>query len=59
MPRVKEAEEISEPLELESLEGVSHPCGCQEPNAGPLEGQQVFLTTEPSLQPSDCFFYLQ
>ena len=56
MPRVKEAEEISEPLELE---GVSHPCGCQEPNAGPLKGQQVFLTTEPSLQPSDCFFYLQ
>ena len=27
------------------------PCGCWELNPGPLQEQQVFLTTEPSLQP--------
>ena len=26
-------------------------CGCWELNLGPLEEQQAFLTTEPSLQP--------
>lgn len=27
--------------------------GCQEPNSGPLEDQQVFLITEPALQPRE------
>jgi hypothetical protein len=26
------------------------PCGCWEPNPGPLEGQSTFLTAEPALQ---------
>ena len=27
------------------------PCASGEPNPGPLQDQQVFLTAEPSLQP--------
>jgi hypothetical protein len=38
---------ISDPLELESQTVMS---GCCELNLGPLEGQPVFLTAEPSLQ---------
>ena len=32
-------------------DGCESPSGCWELNSGPLEGQLVFLTTEPSLQP--------
>ena len=32
-------------------DGYESPSGCWELNSGPLEGQLVFLTTEPSLQP--------
>jgi len=37
----------SDPMELVE----SHCMGCWELNPGPLEGQQVFLTVEPPLQP--------
>ena len=36
-------------------DGCEPPCGCWELNLGPLEEQSVFLTTEPSLQPSFTF----
>ena len=37
-------------------DGGEPPCGCWEPNPGPLRGQQVLLNTEPSLQPQAfCF----
>lgn len=41
-------------------EGIScePPCGYWELNSGPLIEQLVFLTTEPSLQPSVVIFYL-
>jgi len=31
-------------------DGCEPPCGCWELNSGPLEGQLVLLTSEPSLQ---------
>jgi hypothetical protein len=31
--------------------GCEPPCGCWDLNSGPLEGQSMLLTTEPSLQP--------
>lgn len=31
-------------------------CGCREPNWGLLEGQPLFLTTEPLLQPLFIYF---
>jgi hypothetical protein len=34
------------------IDGSEPPCGCWELNSGPLEEQSVFLTFEPSLQPS-------
>jgi hypothetical protein len=34
------------------------PCGCWEPNPGPLQGQRVLLTTKPSLQPYFQLFVL-
>ena len=37
------------------IDGCEPPCGCWELNSGPLEEQSVLLTTEPSLQPYDCF----
>ena len=36
-----------------TIDGCEPPYGCQELNSGPLEEQQVLLTTEPSLQPCD------
>ena len=33
------------------IKGSEPPCGCWELISGPLEGQSVFLTAEPSLQP--------
>ena len=39
-------------------DGCVPPCGCWELNSGPLEGQPVLLTTEPSLQPSSFSFSL-
>jgi len=35
---------------------VSHHVGCWDLNSGPLEGQSVFLTAEPSLQPQSRYF---
>ena len=32
-------------------DGCEPPCGCWELNSGPLEGQSVLLTAEPSRQP--------
>jgi hypothetical protein len=36
--------------------GCEPPCNCWELNSGPLEEQEVFLTTEPSLHPLICVF---
>jgi len=47
---------MSDLMELDSCEP---PCGCWELNPGPLEEQPVFLTTEPSLQPSSISFLRQ
>jgi hypothetical protein len=33
-------------------DGCEPPCGCWKLNSGSLEEQSVFLTPEPSLQPS-------
>lgn len=38
-----------DPLELE-LDSCKPPCGCWEPNPGPVEQQQAPLPAEPSLQ---------
>ena len=38
-------------VELEVIENCEPPCGCWEPNPGPLEEQAVLLTGESSLQP--------
>jgi hypothetical protein len=36
---------------LDSItDGCEPPCGCWESNSGPLEGQSVLITAEPSLQ---------
>jgi len=35
-------------------DGCQPPCGCWGLNSGPLEEQSVFLSTEPSLQPTPC-----
>jgi hypothetical protein len=33
------------------MDGCEPPCRCWDLNSGPLEGQSVLPTTEPSLQP--------
>ena len=33
-------------------DGCEPPCGCCDLNSGPLEGQSVLLTAQPSLQPT-------
>ena len=40
-------------------DGCEPSCGCQELNSGPLEGQAMLLTTEPSLQPPYFCFLRQ
>jgi hypothetical protein len=40
------------------IDDCEPPCGCWELNSGPLQEQPVFLTTEPSLQPSLALLYL-
>jgi len=45
-------EEGSDPI----TDGCEPPYGCWELNSGPLEGQSVLLTAEPSLQPSVSFY---
>ena len=42
-------ENIESP-ETETVDGYKPPGGCWEPNASPLQEQQVLLTPEPSLQ---------
>ena len=37
--------------------GYELPCGCWEPNVGPLEEQSVLLTIK-SLQPCFCYLFL-
>jgi hypothetical protein len=39
------------------MDGCEPPCGCWDLNSGPLEGQSVLLTTEPSPQPLKVNFY--
>ena len=36
-------------------DGCEPPCGCWDLNSGPLEGQSVLLTTEPSHQTPKFF----
>jgi hypothetical protein len=38
-------------------DGSEPPCSCWDLNSGPLEEQSVLLTTEPSLQPNNGFFF--
>lgn len=38
------------PLELELWMVYGPPCGCWESNLGLLQEQQIFLTSDPSLQ---------
>ena len=38
------------------IDGHEPPCGCCELNSGPLEGQPVLLTTEPSHRPLAWYF---
>ena len=38
-------------IQMPIIDGCKPPCGCWDLNSGPLEGQLVLLTTEPSLQP--------
>lgn len=40
---------MSNHLELE-LQMIVNQHGCREPNLGPLQGERVLLTTEPSFQ---------
>lgn len=40
---------VLDPLALQSVVTVSYKCGCRG-RGGPLQGQYVILTTEPSLQ---------
>ena len=40
-------------------DGCEPPCGWWELNSGPLEEQSVLLTTKPSLQPAQDFFFLK
>ena len=43
-------------LELEIAEGCETPSACWDSNLGSLQEQQVFLTTEPFLQPKSLSF---
>ena len=38
------------------IDGCEPPCGCWEPNSGPLEEQAMLLPSEPSLQPQEHTF---
>jgi hypothetical protein len=38
-------------------DGCEPLCGCWELNSGPLEEQTMLLTTEPSLQLKETYFY--
>ena len=40
---------------IEVTDGCEPTCGCWDLNPGPLQEQQVLLTTEPSLQSSKVF----
>jgi hypothetical protein len=42
---------LSKTLELEVTDGCEPSCGCKKLSLGPLQEQQVLLTSEPSLQP--------
>ena len=42
---------MANPSGTRLTENSKLPCGCWELNQGPLEGQSVLLTAEPSLQP--------
>lgn len=46
--QVEPEEGIGWPV-TEVIDGSETSCGCQEPNPGLLQAQQVFLTTELSL----------
>jgi hypothetical protein len=39
----------------EVTDGLEPPCGCWEPRLGPMQEQQVPLTTEPSPAPNSSF----
>ena len=43
---------VSDPPGTGVINGCELPCVCWELNLDPLEKQQLFLVTEPSLQPS-------
>jgi len=40
-----------------NTDGCEPPYGCWELNSGPLKEQLVLLTSEPSLQPPELFFF--
>ena len=50
------ARRVSNLMELELPAVMSHLAWCWELNSGPLQEQQVLLTTEPSLQLPPHFF---
>lgn len=41
-----------------TIDGCVPPYGFWELNAGPLEGQSMFLSAAPSLQPPDCMLLM-
>ena len=47
------------PSGAEVIDGCEPPCGCWEPNLGPLQEQQVLLRAEPSPQPPHFGFSRQ
>ena len=49
----EESKILNQPVRAPDLipDGCEPPRGCREPNSGPLEGQAMLLTSEPSLQP--------
>lgn len=48
-----EPEEVVRIPETGVIDSQGLPCGCWKLNLGSLQEQQVFVTTKPSLKPSD------
>lgn len=55
--------QVQVPIDVRSVEspetGATGSYEFWEPNSGPLEEQEVFLPTGPSLQPRKCFLVAQ
>jgi hypothetical protein len=61
-PGAPEAQGTLNPPQTGARDGCEPPCGCWEPNPGPLQEQQELLTAEPPIPPQihmyGCMYFI-